>query len=75
MSSEQTSGPKYDQEKLKLFTVGDKLTGRFMNGDLFEYEPNHLLLQLSNYLPELKERGESWIRADRSLGSAIESFD
>jgi P4 family phage/plasmid primase-like protien len=65
--SEQTSGRKFDEAKVKLFTGGDKLTGRFMNGDFFEFEPNHLLLVLSNYLPEVKEGGESFWRRARVI--------
>jgi putative DNA primase/helicase len=51
--SEQTSGRKFDEAKVKLYTGGDKLTGRFMNGDFFDFDPSHLLLVLSNYLPEV----------------------
>jgi P4 family phage/plasmid primase-like protien len=65
--SEQTSGRKFDEAKVKLFTGGDKLTGRFMNGDFFDFDPSHLLLVLSNYLPEVKEGGESFWRRTRVI--------
>jgi putative DNA primase/helicase len=65
--SEQTSGRKFDEAKVKLYTGGDKLTGRFMNGDFFDFDPSHLLLVLSNYLPEVKEGGESFWRRTRVI--------
>jgi len=65
--SEQSGRRAFDESKVKLYTGGDKLAGRFMRGDFFEFEPSHLLLVLSNYLPEVKEGGESFWRRTRRI--------
>jgi P4 family phage/plasmid primase-like protien len=72
--SEQSSSRAFDESKVKLHTGGDKLTGRFMNADFFEFEPSHLLLVLShlllvlsNFLPTVKEGGESFWRRTRII--------
>jgi putative DNA primase/helicase len=61
--SEQTSGKKFDEAKVKKMTGGDRLTGRFMRGDFFDFNPSHLLLVLSNHLPQVQEGGPAfWAR-------------
>jgi putative DNA primase/helicase len=65
--SEQSSSRAFDESKVKLYTGGDRLTGRFMRGDFFEFTPSHLLLVLSNFLPEVKEGGESFWRRTRLI--------
>jgi P4 family phage/plasmid primase-like protien len=65
--SEQTSGKRFDEAKVKKFTGGDILTGRFMRGDFFDFYPSHLLLVLSNERPEVREGGPAFWRRVRLI--------
>jgi putative DNA primase/helicase len=65
--SEQTSGKRLDEAKVKRLTGGDILTGRFMRGDFFDFRPSHLTWVLSNHLPEVKEGGPSFWRRLRRI--------
>jgi putative DNA primase/helicase len=65
--SEQTSGKRFDESKVKRLTGGDKLTGRFMRGDFFAFLPSHLVWVLSNHLPEVREGGPSFWRRVRLI--------
>ena len=67
MCSEQTSGKRFDEAKVKRLTGGDVLTGRFMRGDFFDFTPSHLTWVLSNHLPEVKEGGPSFWRRLRRI--------
>jgi putative DNA primase/helicase len=65
--SEQTSGKRFDESKVKRLTGGDKLTGRFMRGDFFDFLPSHLVWVLSNHLPAVREGGPSFWRRVRKI--------
>jgi P4 family phage/plasmid primase-like protien len=65
--SEQTSGKRFDEQKVKRFTGGDLLTGRFMRGDFFDFRASHLLWVLSNHLPAVREGGPSFWRRVRLI--------
>ena len=65
--SEQTSGKRFEESKVKRLTGGDILTGRFMRGDFFDFEPSHLTWVMSNHLPEVKEGGPSFWRRVRLI--------
>jgi putative DNA primase/helicase len=65
--SEQTSGKKFDESKVKRLTGGDMLTGRFMRGDFFDFHPSHLVWVLSNHLPAVREGGPSFWRRVRLI--------
>jgi P4 family phage/plasmid primase-like protien len=65
--SEQTSGKSFDEAKIKKFTGGDRLSGRFMRGDFFDFRPSHLIIVLSNHLPAVKEGGPSFWRRVRLI--------
>jgi putative DNA primase/helicase len=65
--SEQTSGRKFDEAKVKRLTGGDRLTGRFMRGDFFDFDPSHLVWVLSNHLPAVREGGPSFWRRVRLI--------
>jgi putative DNA primase/helicase len=65
--SEQTSGKRFDEQKVKRLTGGDILTGRFMRGDFFDFLPSHLVWVLSNHLPAVKEGGPSFWRRVRKI--------
>jgi putative DNA primase/helicase len=65
--SEQTSGKRFDESKVKRLTGGDVLTGRFMRGDFFDFPPSHLVWVLSNHLPAVREGGPSFWRRVRRI--------
>ncbi|ABW15614.1 phage/plasmid primase, P4 family [Parafrankia sp. EAN1pec] len=65
--SEQTSGRRFDEAKVKRLTGGDLLTGRFMRGDFFDFEPSHLTVVATNHLPEVIEGGPSFWRRARLI--------
>jgi putative DNA primase/helicase len=65
--SEQTSGKRFDESKVKRLTCGDVLTGRFMRGDFFDFVPSHLTWVLSNHLPAVREGGPSFWRRVRKI--------
>jgi P4 family phage/plasmid primase-like protien len=65
--SEQTSGKRFDESKVKRLTGGDVLTGRFMRGDFFDFPPSHLTWVLSNHLPAVREGGPSFWRRVRKI--------
>jgi putative DNA primase/helicase len=65
--SEQTSGKRFDEAKVKKLTGGDILTGRFMRGDFFDFHPSHLTMVLSNHLPAVREGGPSFWRRVRRI--------
>lgn len=65
--SEQTSGKRFDETRLKRMTGGDVLTGRFMRGDFFDFHPSHLILVLSNHLPAVREGGPAFWRRVRLI--------
>jgi P4 family phage/plasmid primase-like protien len=65
--SEQTSGKRFDEQKVKRLTGGDMLTGRFMRSDFFDFLPSHLVWVLSNHLPAVKEGGPSFWRRVRKI--------
>jgi P4 family phage/plasmid primase-like protien len=65
--SEQTSGNRFDESKIKKLTGGDILTGRYMRQDFFDFSPSHLLLVLSNFLPEVREGGPAFWRRVRLI--------
>jgi len=65
--SEQTSGRRFDEAKVKRLTGGDVLTGRFMRGDFFDFTPSHLTVIASNHLPQVREGGPSFWRRVRLI--------
>jgi putative DNA primase/helicase len=65
--SEQTSGRRFDEAKVKRLTGGDMLTGRFMRGDFFDFAPSHLTVVASNHLPQVREGGPSFWRRVRLI--------
>jgi putative DNA primase/helicase len=65
--SEQTSGKRFDEAKIKKMTGGDILAGRFMRQDYFNFYPSHLILVLSNFLPAVREGGPAFWRRVRLI--------
>jgi putative DNA primase/helicase len=58
-ASETQQGRAWDEAKIKNLTGGDKLTGRFMRGDFFDFDPTHKLLISGNHKPSLRNVDEA----------------
>jgi putative DNA primase/helicase len=56
---EIASGRRWDEEKIKLLTGGDKLTARFMRQDFFEFVPRFKLMVFGNHKPTLRNVDEA----------------
>src|SRR5262249_17607563 len=58
-AQETTKGRAWDIAKIKNLTGGDRLTGRFMRGDFFDFNPTHKLLISGNTKPSLRHIDEA----------------
>jgi putative DNA primase/helicase len=58
-ASETHQGRSWDDAKIKNLTGGEKLTGRFMRGDFFDFTPTHKLLISGNHKPSLRHIDEA----------------
>lgn len=54
IASETEEGAQLREAFLKLATGGDKLKGRFMHQDFFEFDPTHKFVLQTNHKPEVK---------------------
>ena len=59
VAQETQKGRRWDEAKIKNLTGGDKLTGRFMRGDFFDFKPTHKLLISGNHKPSLRNVDEA----------------
>jgi P4 family phage/plasmid primase-like protien len=59
LAHETTKGRAWDEEKVKKLTGGGGLTGRFMRGDFFDFDPTHKLLIEGNSKPSLRNVDEA----------------
>jgi putative DNA primase/helicase len=53
MASETGQGARWNDERLKVLTGGDRLTGRYMRADYFDFMPTHTLVVSANRKPLL----------------------
>ena len=44
LAQETQKGRRWDEAKIKNLTGGDRLTARYMRGDLFQFKPTHKLM-------------------------------
>ena len=58
-ASETQQGRAWDEAKIKNLTGGDKLTGRFMRGDFFDFTPSFKLFIVGNHKPRLSTVDEA----------------
>lgn len=65
--SEVNEKDKFDEAKVKMLCGGDKLTGRFMGKDFFDFEPTHQLWLSGNYYPQVESGGDSFWRRLRLI--------
>jgi putative DNA primase/helicase len=59
LAHETQKGRRWDEAKIKNLTGGDRLTGRFMRGDFFDFDPTHKLLISGNHKPSLRNVDEA----------------
>lgn len=61
--SEVPSRAKFDEGRVKLLTGGDKLSGRFMAENTFDFPPSHQIWATGNHYPKIESGGgESFFR-------------
>jgi len=61
--NETSQGARFDEERLKDLTGGDRLTGRFLHQEYFDFAPTHKLLIRGNYKPTIRGTDEAiWRR-------------
>jgi putative DNA primase/helicase len=53
LASETQDGARWNAARIKLLSGGDRLTGRFMRQDYFDFDPTHKLIVSSNQKPML----------------------
>ena len=61
-ASELSGGKRWDEQRLKSITGGDRITARFMRQDNFVYTPHFKLLFIGNHQPELREVDDAFRR-------------
>jgi putative DNA primase/helicase len=63
VASETSAADVLDDEQVKNLTGGDRLSGRRMREDPWEFQPTHTLVMFSNHKPAIKGRDEGiWRR-------------
>jgi putative DNA primase/helicase len=58
VAQETQKGRAWDEAKIKTLTGGDRLTGRFMRADFFDFTPSHKILITGNTKPSLRNVDE-----------------
>jgi putative DNA primase/helicase len=59
VAQETEKGRRWDETKIKMLTSSDKLTGRFMRQDFFDFKPTHKLIITGNHKPSLRSIDEA----------------
>jgi len=63
VTSEAPLGKSFDESKLKKLTGGDRLEGRRMREDFWQFDPTHKLFISGNHRPRIKGRDDGiWRR-------------
>lgn len=65
--SELNADSKFDEAKAKALTGGDKLTGRYMHKNFFDFVPSHTLWLAGNNQPDVPAGGTSFWRRLRLI--------
>ena len=58
-AQESEKGRRWDMAKIQNLTSDDKLTGRFMRQDFFDFTPSHKLIIAANHKPSLRNVDEA----------------
>jgi putative DNA primase/helicase len=66
-SSDTSTGRTWNDDRIKRLTGGDKVKGRFMRQDFFEFYPQFLLLFIGNDPPSLQSVSEAMKRRLRMV--------
>ena len=67
VGSETNEGERFDEAIVKRLTGGDTIRARYMRQDWFEFTPSHLLVLMTNHLPEVGSGGTSFWRRVRAV--------
>jgi putative DNA primase/helicase len=59
VAQETERGRRWDVNKIKMLTSDDRLTGRFMRQDFFDFKPTHKLIITGNNKPSLRSVDEA----------------
>ncbi len=62
VAQEMPPGKRFDTAKLKSLTGGDRIAGRFMRGDYFEFSPQFTLIMAGNTKPGIDTVDEAMRR-------------
>ena len=54
ISAETGDGRRFNEELIKQLTGNDRIKGRYMRKDFFEFSPTHKLLLATNHKPEVR---------------------
>lgn len=65
--SEVPTDGKFDEERMKSLTGGDRITARFLYSNPFEFTPSHTLILSGNHQPAVTMGGESFWRRLRLI--------
>lgn len=67
VTSEVNENTRFDEQKVKSLTGGDKIKARFMRQDFFEFAPSHTLWLAGNNQPKVETGGHSFWRRLRLI--------
>ena len=59
VAHETQKGRRWDESKLKTLTGGDPISGRFMRGDFFDFQPTHKFIIAGNHKPGFRTVDEA----------------
>jgi putative DNA primase/helicase len=63
VASETNEGDRFDEQRVKQLTGGDRLTARFMRENHFTFPPSHTLCLMANHRPDVRAGGPAfWSR-------------
>jgi putative DNA primase/helicase len=71
-AQETEKGRRWDMTKIKSLTSDDKITGRFMRQDFFDFVPTHKLIITGNHKPILRTVDEAIRRRIRLVPFTVE---
>lgn len=65
--SEVAEDGRFDEERVKSLTGGDRITARFLYANPFEFTPSHTLILSGNHQPSVDSGGKSFWRRLRLI--------
>lgn len=67
IASEVPTEGRFDEERVKMLTGGDRITARRLYHDPFEFAPSHTLILSGNHQPAVESGGDSFWRRLRLI--------